>query len=129
MSEDQKKKEFAQLVPTLRQELADWYKEQIELEQAMTGSGGGNGGGSGAPTNVWNASTSIKSLQVVDLVITIETKMNFNIPEDRVPELVQEGGYANFQEMEKDLLPKLEKIYIAGGLPEKKKEKEEAKAE
>lgn len=127
MSEDQKKKEFALLVPALRQELADWYKEQVELEQAMAGTSGGSGSGGGSATNVWNASTRIKSLQVVDLVITIEAKMKFNIPEDRVPELVQEGGYANFEEMQNDLVPKLEKIYIAGGLPEKKKE--EAKAE
>jgi len=128
MSEDQKKKEFELLVPALKQELADWYKEQVEFEQALTGSTdstGGSGGG-GSSTNVWNTSTRIKSLQVVDLVITVEAKMNFNIPDDRVAELVQEGGYANFQEMEYDLLPKLEKIYIAGGLPEKKKEKAEA---
>ncbi len=123
MSENQKEKEFELLIPTLKQELADWYKEQVELEQAMTGTTESSGGSS---TNVWNASARIKSLQVVDLVITVEAKMNFNIPDDRVAELVQEGGYTNFQEMENDLLPKLKKIYIAGGLPEKKKEKVEA---
>ncbi len=127
MSEDQKKKEFAQLLPRLRQELKDWHKEQVELEQAMANTGDAKASAGGSTTNVWNASTRIKSLQVVDLVITVEAKMKFNIPEDRVPELVQEGGYANFEEMVNDLLPKFEKIYIAGGLLEKKKEK--AKAE
>jgi cobyrinic acid a,c-diamide synthase len=125
MSDDQKKKEFAQLVPALRQELRDWYKEQVELEQAMTGASA-TGGGGGSSTNVWNVSTRMKSIQVIQSMVIVEQKLGFTIPEDEMPKLVKEGGYANFEEMENDLFPKLEKVYIAGGFPEKKKEKVKA---
>ncbi len=127
MSENQRKKEFETLIPTLRQELTNWHREQAELEKAIAEPA--DGGGDDQSTNIWNTSTGIDSLEVVTLILTVEAKMNFNIPQNRVHELIHEGGYADFQEMENDLIPKFERIYVAGGLPEKTKAKEEERAE
>ena len=93
----------------------------------MSGSSDSGGGGSaGGSTNVWNASTRMKSIQVVQAMVIVESKLGFEIPEDKMPDLVKEGGYASFEEMENDLFPKLEKVYIAGGFKTKEKEKEKA---
>lgn len=121
MTEEQKKKEFAAIAVSLREELKDWYKEQVELEQAMTGTSPGS-------SNVWNVSTRMKSIQVIQSMVIVEGKLGFEIPEDKMPALVKEGGYASFEEMVDDLFPKLEKVYVAGGF-EEKKEKEKAEAE
>ncbi|NOU20590.1 MAG: hypothetical protein HOO93_02175 [Methyloglobulus sp.] len=122
MSEDHRKKEFAQLVADLREDLKAWYKEQVELELAMTGQISLDSNNNFS-TNVWNVSTRMKSIQVIQSMIIVEKHLDFTIPDEEMPKLVKEGGYANFEEMENDLFPKLEKIYNAGGFPEKKKEK------
>ncbi len=110
MSKEQKKKEFAEKAVQLKEELKDWYKEQVESEQFMAGEIEGD-----SSVNVWNISTRLKSIQVISSMIIVETQLGFEIPESEMPNLIKEGGYANFDEMIKDLFPKLEKAYIEGG--------------
>ena len=95
----------------------EFWKEQHEHNESV------NPSKVNQNLTVWNVSMRLKSIEVAKSMVIIEESLGFMIPEKKTTDLIKEGGYANFDEMENDLFPKLENLYISGDLSQKEKEK------
>ena len=103
---DEKKKEFAAKIPVLTKVIKDWYDEEAaSIDGTVAG-----GAPAGAGGSLIGTTPVIGSKRVTDLLVIAKKILDVRLP----TEIIKPGGYDSFDQMVDDLLPKMEKIFIAG---------------
>lgn len=103
-TKEELRKVFAQKAPELIAELKDWYEEETAAIDGSIASGAPSGTGG----SIISTGPAIDSKRVVDATVATKKVLAIDLP----PEIIKPGGYASFDEMIGDLVPKLEKVFI-----------------
>ena len=108
---------FAAKLPTLVAELEAWFEEETAsidgtIEAATPAGTGGS---------IVSVRPAIDSKRVVDSTVVTKKILDIELP----PEIIKPGGYASCEAMIRDIVPKLEQVFI-GDIKVKKRKSTKA---
>jgi len=97
------KKVFDAKAAMLIAELHEWFEEETaSIDGTVSAEAPSGGGGS-----IVAKRPVIDSKRVVDATIVTKKVLGIELP----PEIIKPGGYVSFDELIKDIIPKLEKVF------------------
>lgn len=103
-SKEDLRKVFADKTSELISELKDWYEEETaSIDGSIVADAPSGTGGSIIATG-----PAIDSKRVVDATVATKKVLGIELP----PAIIKPGGYASFDALIGDLVPKLEKVFV-----------------
>lgn len=94
---------FAPKVPALIAALKDWFEEETAAIDGSVEAGAPSGSGG----SIMGMRPAIDSKRVIDATVVTKRVLGIELP----PQIIKAGGYASFDEMITDLVPKLERVF------------------